>query len=258
MFEDVVLDFFVTPGDANHDRNVNNSDFGILAGNFGHSPRNFTQGDFNYDTLVNSSDYNILASKFGMTLSAPPAGPGIITVSILSQGEAQLNWVDNVTGESGWRVQMSENGTDFQSPIGYPTNQTAASFAGLEDGKRYWFRVRAYSDAATNPGGPNTAYTPKRGGTTLLPAPVSLAVQLNGSSGALLSWSHAATNAQRAVIQRSTNGFEWTTLDDDQPANVLGYTDSGLLGGQRYYYRVYLENDYMTSAPSYVELLDVP
>ena len=69
---DHVFNFFFLNGDANHDGNVNLSDFNILAANFGQSPRDFTQGDFNYDTVVNLSDFNILASRFGQMLGPDP------------------------------------------------------------------------------------------------------------------------------------------------------------------------------------------
>jgi len=67
--------FFFLQGDANHDRQVNLSDFNVMAANFGESNRDFTHGDFNYDGSVNLSDFNILASRFGMSL-APDAGGG--------------------------------------------------------------------------------------------------------------------------------------------------------------------------------------
>ena len=70
---DYALDFFVLAGDANHDGRVNLQDFNILAGNFGQSPRDFTQGDFDYSENVNLADFNILASRFGAS-AGPAAG----------------------------------------------------------------------------------------------------------------------------------------------------------------------------------------
>ncbi len=65
----VMSSFFALAGDANRDRGVNLLDFNILAGNFGQSPRTFSQGDFNYDTIVNLLDFNLLASRFGVSLA---------------------------------------------------------------------------------------------------------------------------------------------------------------------------------------------
>ena len=70
------MEFFVLAGDANRDRSVNLSDFGILRANFGQSPRTFSQADFNYDGVVNLTDFGILRSQFGKVLP-PPDGRGL-------------------------------------------------------------------------------------------------------------------------------------------------------------------------------------
>jgi hypothetical protein len=71
-----VTNFFVLAGDANHDGRVNLQDFNILAANFGHANRTFSQGDFNYDTIVNLQDFNVLAGRFGATLGASAGAAG--------------------------------------------------------------------------------------------------------------------------------------------------------------------------------------
>jgi autotransporter-associated beta strand protein len=53
-------------GDINQDGVVNGTDFGILAGNFGHSVTGgWEQGDLNYDGTVNGTDFGLLAGNFG-------------------------------------------------------------------------------------------------------------------------------------------------------------------------------------------------
>jgi hypothetical protein len=57
-------------GDVNLDGNVNGSDFGVLASNFGKNVTGgWEQGDFNYDGKVNATDFGLLASNFGKTAS---------------------------------------------------------------------------------------------------------------------------------------------------------------------------------------------
>lgn len=256
MTDDMALDFHVLAADANADRTVNLSDYNIMVGNFGQTGKTFAQGNFDYDPAgnVNLADYNILAANFGALLPAPPSGPGEISASVVSSNQIELTWIDNVSGESGWRVQRSTDGTNFDWYQNIVANSTSFTATGLQDGKRYWFRVRAYSDPESNSSGPNTAYTPKKAGTTLLPAPTSLSVQLFGGATASLNWLHSSQNALTAVIQRSTDGFNWTSIE--QAATDSNYDDSGLLSGTRYYYRVFLKNDLIESAPSYVEYVD--
>jgi hypothetical protein len=62
----VTHDFFVLAGDADHDRDVDVNDLGILASNWQQSPRTFAQGNFDYsaDGLVDVNDLGILASNW--------------------------------------------------------------------------------------------------------------------------------------------------------------------------------------------------
>ena len=89
------FDFFVMAGDATRDRNVNLQDFNVLASNFGHSNRTFSQGDFNYDGQVNLQDFNTLASRFGQVLS-PAAGTESATQGTKSDDELPT-WLEDLT-----------------------------------------------------------------------------------------------------------------------------------------------------------------
>jgi hypothetical protein len=67
------LEFFFLNGDADHDRDVDVSDLGILASNWQQSPRTFSQGNFDYslDGLVDVADLGILASNWQSNLPMP-------------------------------------------------------------------------------------------------------------------------------------------------------------------------------------------
>jgi hypothetical protein len=72
---DYTLDFFVLAGDADHDRDVDVNDLGVLASNWQGTGKTFAQGDFNYDGTVNVADLGILATNWQKTLAANPARP---------------------------------------------------------------------------------------------------------------------------------------------------------------------------------------
>jgi hypothetical protein len=85
------LEFFFTPGDANHDRAVNSSDFNALATHFNKSMNvNFASGDFNYDGNVNALDFNLLASNYGTTLASPTASGILDDVGLEGQAQKSL------------------------------------------------------------------------------------------------------------------------------------------------------------------------
>jgi hypothetical protein len=70
---DAPFTFFFLNGDADHDRDVDVNDLGILATNWQLSGRTFSQGDFDYSGTVDVNDLGILASHWQQTLAASPA-----------------------------------------------------------------------------------------------------------------------------------------------------------------------------------------
>jgi hypothetical protein len=149
-------------------------------------------------------------------------------------------------------VQRSEDGQNFNWYANIDANSTAYEATQLQQGKCYWWRVRAWSD----PPGPNTAYTPKEAGTTIIAAPSNFLAQYLGLGVAQLTWSHSSQNVDDIVVQRSTNGQTWTTLPDNLNPTDTSFQDTGLTSG-RYCYRVYLTNGLIDSAPSLVRYVDV-
>lgn len=68
--------FFVLGGDADHDRDVDNADFGVFFSHFGQSSgATFADGDFDYDGDVDNADFGIFFAHFNATL--PAAAPTI-------------------------------------------------------------------------------------------------------------------------------------------------------------------------------------
>jgi T5SS/PEP-CTERM-associated repeat protein len=64
------------PGDTNCDGTVNVGDLGILAGNWGQSPRTWAQGNFTTpDTIVDVGDLGVLAGNWGWTGTPAPGAP---------------------------------------------------------------------------------------------------------------------------------------------------------------------------------------
>lgn len=71
---DAVSDLFSLAGDANRDRRVDITDFGILASNFNKpGTLRLGQGDFNYDARVDVADFALLAGNFNKSLPASTA-----------------------------------------------------------------------------------------------------------------------------------------------------------------------------------------
>jgi regulation of enolase protein 1 (concanavalin A-like superfamily) len=82
----VAVDFFILAADATRDRLVDNTDFNVLAANFGASAAVFTQGDFDYDTTVSSMDFALFLAQYGKRLSPPPSeGDAVFSSTIVTE-----------------------------------------------------------------------------------------------------------------------------------------------------------------------------
>ena len=82
-------------GDANLDRVVDSTDFGLLVAGYGvFNTARWTQGNFNDDTRVDSQDFNLLAGQFGHSFTGvttlgsviPEPGSAITMLAMLPLG----------------------------------------------------------------------------------------------------------------------------------------------------------------------------
>jgi pimeloyl-ACP methyl ester carboxylesterase len=249
-----VENFFVLSGDANRDTNVNLQDFNIVAANFGMTGRTFSQGNFNYDPAgnVNLQDFNVIAAQFGASMPAPPTAPNQITVGNRADFKFDLAWMDGVSGEDGWRVQYSLSG-QFDDAVylpDLPANSIGTLTPAFVDGTRVWWRSRAFSNT---PGGPDSAYSPKRYGITPLPEPtITSATALSPSQIRIVFTDNSQNETSFQVYRSISFGGQYLPVGDPIPSggSAHTFTDGGLNPNTTYYYRVQARNAVTDSAPS--------
>jgi hypothetical protein len=170
-----------------------------------------------------------------------PAAPSNLLASTTSQSEIDLTWTDNADNENGFVIERSPDGANGWSQVdSVGPNVVAYHDSGLLAGTDYYYRVYAYNSVG-NSSPSNTA-----GATTsnLQPpaAPTNLAAASVSQSEIQLDWVDNADNENGFVIERSPNGSSgWSQIDTVGP-NAVAYSDSGLLSGTSYYYRLYSYN----------------
>lgn len=244
---DSTSDFCVLFGDLDADRSVTQADVEFVESMLGSAPgAGYGMGDLNFDGDTDETDVAIVTNLVGATMPIPPT-VGTITAGNQTESSIELNWVDNVDGEQGWRVQISEDGQNFDTYFNRPTNSTTFFHLGLAEGTRYWYRVRAYGY------GKDTAYTPKRGATTILRAPEELEIPTVSATELLLTWSDRSAFELGFNIYRSdcsTGPWEpagWALAEEES------FLDSGLDDNQHYYYALETFTQDATSARRYVD-----
>jgi titin len=136
----------------------------------------------------------------------------VTTVRTVTSSSVELNWIDNVNGEQGWRVQWSFDGWTFDHYENLAADSTFWTHTGLPDGTRVWYRTRAYGN------GQDTAYTPKAAATTVLPAPGAAVVTALDDGRYEITFVDNSVNEGGFVVEVTGSGTQTYTA----PANGDG------------------------------------
>jgi hypothetical protein len=100
-------------------------------------------------------------------------------------------------------------------------------------------------------GGDNTVFLDNVALSRLLvQAPTNLTATASSSTTVNLAWSEAASGITSYIVQRSTDGINFTTLASNVSANASTYIDSNAVAGTTYYYQVIAVSSGVDSAPS--------
>ncbi|MEJ2599931.1 MAG: fibronectin type III domain-containing protein [Anaerolineales bacterium] len=148
-----------------------------------------------------------------------------MSASAISAGQIDLSWSDNATGEDGFYIQRSEDGSNWSLIDTVGTDGTAYSDFTVFPGTTYYYRVRAYNLSGAS------AFSNTASATT--PAGLNLTgtgYKVKGVHTVDLAWSGG--NATSFDIYRDGN-----LLVSGLSAST--YTDNiGLKGSGTYEYQV--------------------
>jgi titin len=191
---------------------------------------------------------------FAATPNVAPAAPGTLQATATSSTVIGLSWADNSNNEDNFLIERAPDaggvpGT-FVEIASVGAGVTAYNNTGLAPDTRYWYRVRAANEVG------NSAYSNQASATTLDVAPATpsgLVAQAISSSRIDLTWNDNASNETDYQLERApdVSGTPGTfapiaTLG----ANATSYSNTGLNGSTRYWYRVRATNGVGPSAYS--------
>jgi hypothetical protein len=185
-----------------------------------------------------------------------PAVPDGLAATSASSAQINLTWND-VTGETGYRIERSSDGTTWVQAGVVGTNVTSYADVGLAANTTYLYRV-----SAVNAGGVSALSIVAVATTAEAPpvpaAPSNLvAFAINGRR-VELSWQDNAANETGFIVQRSSNfGRGWATVAWLDP-DTTGLTDGTVNRRRTYWYRVSSYNEAGSSAFSNVAQVTTP
>lgn len=168
------------------------------------------------------------------TLGTRPLAPTNLTATLQAGPQVRLTWRDNATNESNFVIERSTDGVNFTQIATAPARNSTGNVTFTDTTVKasstpntYTYRV-----AAANPVGlsaySNTAAVVVS--TVVLPAaPTNLSAALQAGPQIRLTWTDNANNETGFVIQRSTNGGNFTQIATAPAFNGTGtvtFTDT--------------------------------
>ncbi|MFA5795455.1 MAG: DUF2341 domain-containing protein [Candidatus Brocadiia bacterium] len=150
----------------------------------------------------------------------------------ISANQINLTWLESSLGEQGFKLERSPDGSSWAEIAVLPINSNAYTDTSVSVDTTYYYRVCSYNYAGNNP------YSNTEISRTSVPdAPVSLVTTTVTSSSIVLQWTDSSNNEDGFQLERTTNGTTYTLLAT-LARNINSYTDSGLIVGSAYAYRV--------------------
>ena len=183
------------------------------------------------------------------TDDAAPTVPGAPTgLSATADGTStiDLDWTapsdDGGASITGYRIEVSSNGSSGWSNLEANTNSTPTTYAhtGLSAGDTRHYRVSAINSVGTGTAS-NTANATTA--TTVPGAPTSLTATASGTTTINLDWTAPTDNGGSDItgyrIEVSSNGSSgWSNREANTNSTTTTYAHTGLSAGDTRHYRV--------------------
>ena len=135
-----------------------------------------------------------------------PAAPTNLTATVISSTQINLQWTDNSTDETGYKVERKSTGAEYVQ-IG-STGENVGQFndLNLTPGTTYTYRVIAYNSAGSSLVYSNEATATTNGGTVVLPS-ITVCNQIWSSENITVS-----TYRNGDLIPQVTDPIQWSSL----------------------------------------------
>jgi len=167
-----------------------------------------------------------------LTIGTPPDAPSGLTATLEAGPQISLAWTDVATTETGYVVQRSTDGVNFTDLATLGVDAASYIDTAVSAGNTYTYQVAAFN------GSGRSAYSNTASASVFTPAPPSgLTAILNGAQ-IDLAWTYNASDADGFIVERSDNGGAFAVIATLLPPNTVAYTDTSVLPGNTYVYRV--------------------
>ncbi len=220
---------------------------------------NVVVGNYTNVTLENflfnegSPNAHIDNGRITIATASTPTAPSGLAATVVGSTEINLTWSDNSNNESGFKIERKTGSAGTWSQIASVSqNITTYNNSGLTVSTEYYYRVRSFNGVG-NSAYSNEANATTSAGTPNAPTDLGAILDAVDSSGTIyVSWVDNSTNETGFILEHSINAVgSWNQLAS-LSADETFYTDTNLVDGTEYFYRVLAFNGNGNSAYSNV------
>jgi len=233
----------VLAGDVNGDGVVNLLDLAQLRVKLDAALDNSNfRCDPNCDGLINIFDLSMCRLEFDKALPTIPLAPSNLIITNASSTQINLNWTDNSTNETGFKIERStiSSTSGFSQITTVAAGGTSYNNTGLNSGTTYYYRVRAYNTAG------DSGYSNVVSATTtqaIPAAPTNFRVTATTSSSITVAWDASSGATSYYIANSQSSPAPWA-----QETTSTTITRSGLSPNTSYPFYLYAKNNSGTSA----------
>lgn len=197
--------------------------------------------DANVEGTVAVDQVNWTSGDAGGVVIEAPAAPDQLTAAATTSS-VDISWSDNSDNETGFYIHRSDDDAGFVLIDSVAADVTSYSDTGLVVGVKYTYRVSAYNESS------ESAFSNSVDAMLFVEAvdaPNNL-MTTSTENSAELTWNDNSSNEIGFYIERSDDGGDFMVIDSVS-ADVTTYTDTALLAGVDYSYRVQAFSEYVMS-----------
>jgi hypothetical protein len=177
-------------------------------------------------------------ARFTQSGSVPaPAAPSNLVAIASGTSTINLTWIDNSNNETSFVLQRSLNSASgFTTIVTLAANTVAYSNTGLNSSTTYYYRVQSSNSIG------GSSWSNIANATTAISgppaAPSNLTAISAGCNSIKLTWLDNSGNEANFELLRSTSQNGFYSMVATLPVNTTTFTNTGLIKGRKYYYKV--------------------
>ena len=196
-----------------------------------------------------------VGEEHNVLITCAPAIPSSLVATNLGPDQIALSWIDNSWNEDGFKVERAQDSSGAPGTwsllVTLGANVTSYTNSVLTLNTKYWYRVRSYNAAA------DSGFSNQVGLPTQPSAPINLAATPIYTNQVNLSWTDLSGYEDGFKIERAPDDGgvpgAWTQIAA-VPSNTTAYSDVGLAGNSKYWYRIRAFNSAGNSVTSAISV----